>query len=133
MKTRSHALAKSLAILLVTLLIGMLAGASITGAVVRHRLDNLRSLTDGEGFAALIIEVIEPVSEQQRATIEPLIKDVGEEIEDVVDLTRLEIYLTIEGMEETLKPHLTDEQLKRLQDRRREVRERYRRRRLPEE
>ena len=118
-------LAKSLALLLTTLLIGVLLGASITGAVTRHRLESVRALTDGQEFAARIIDVIEPDTPEQLQTIEPIVAEAGGDIEAIIDRTRVDIFLTIQTMEESLAPHLTEAQLKQLQDRRRAVRERY--------
>lgn len=124
---QSNVLAKSLTMLLTTLLIGALLGASITGVVTRHRLENVRALTDSQGFSIRAIELLDPISDEQRQTIEPLVVEAGGEIEAIVSRTRTEIYLVMEGMEQKLEPHLTEEQFKRLQDRRQTMRQRYQR------
>ena len=131
MRSKSKALAKSLSILLATLLIGALIGASVTGAIVRQRLDTVRAFANSDGFTAQLIKVIEPVSDQQQATIEPLLRQAGRDIEEVVGVTRVEIFLVMEGLEKTLAPHLTQTQMQRLQDRRQQVRMQYQGRRAP--
>ncbi len=125
MSERGRALRKSLTILLATLLVGVLAGATITGAVVRQRLEKVRSFTSSEGFVVQFTDVLEPLTEEQRAAIEPLISDAGDDIEDLIELSRLELFLIVEGLQNDLEPHLTSEQLQRLKDRREEVRERF--------
>lgn len=129
MSERSKALRKSLTILLATLLVGVLAGATITGAVVRKRLENVRSFTSSEGFVVQFTDVLEPLTEEQRTAIEPLISDAGDDIEDLIKLSRLELFLIVDGLQNDLEPHLTPEQLQRLKDRREEVRERFMRNR----
>ena len=131
MRSTSKALVKSLSILLATLLIGALIGASVTGAVVRQRLDTVRAFASSDGFTAQLIKVIEPVSDEQQAAIEPLLRQAGRDIEDVVGVTRVEIFLVMEGLETALGDHLTEAQLQRLRDRRKQVRMQYQSRRGP--
>lgn len=131
MRSPSKALVKSLSILLATLLIGALIGASVTGAIVRQRLDTVRAFASSDGFTAQLIKVIEPVSDQQQAAIEPLLRQAGRDIEDVVGVTRVEIFLVMEGLETALADHLTEAQLQRLRDRRQQVRMQYQGRRGP--
>ena len=125
MRPRSKALVKPLSILLATLLIGALIGASVTGAIVRQRLDTVRAFASSDGFTAQLIKVIEPVSDEQQAAIEPLLRQAGRDIEDVVGVTRVEIFLVMEGLETALADHLTETQLQRLRDRRKQVRMQY--------
>lgn len=131
MRSPSKALVKSLSILLATLLIGALIGASVTGAIVRQRLDTVRAFASSDGFTAQLIKVIEPVSDQQQAAIEPLLRQAGRDIEDVVGVTRVEIFLVMEGLETALTDHLTEAQLQRLRDRRQQVRMQYQSHRGP--
>lgn len=131
MKSTSKALVKPLSILLATLLIGALIGASVTGAIVRQRLDTVRAFASSDGFTAQLIKVIEPVSDQQQAAIEPLLRQAGRDIEDVVGVTRVEIFLVMEGLETALADHLTEAQLQRLRDRRQQVRMQYQSHRGP--
>ena len=131
MRSTSKALVKPLSILLATLLIGALIGASVTGAIVRQRLDTVRAFASSDGFTAQLIKVIEPVSDEQQAAIEPLLRQAGRDIEDVVGVTRVEIFLVMEGLETTLTDHLTEAQLQRLRDRRKQVRMQYQGRRGP--
>ena len=131
MRSTSKALVKPLSILLATLLIGALIGASVTGAIVRQRLDTVRAFASSDGFTAQLIKVIKPVSDAQQAAIEPLLRQAGRDIEDVVGVTRVEIFLVMEGLETALADHLTEAQLQRLRDRRKQVRMQYQDRRGP--
>lgn len=131
MRSTSKALVKPLSILLATLLIGALIGASVTGTIVRQRLDTVRAFASSDGFTAQLIKVIEPVSDEQQAAIEPLLRQAGRDIEDVVGVTRVEIFLVMEGLETVLADHLTEAQLQRLRDRRKQVRMQYQDRRGP--
>ena len=131
MRSPSKALVKSLSILLATLLIGALIGASVTGAIVRQRLDTVRAFASSDGFTAQLIKAIEPVSDQQQAAIEPLLRQAGRDIEDVVGVTRVEMFLVMEGLETALTDHLTEAQLQRLRDRRQQVRMQYQSHRGP--
>ena len=131
MRSTSKALVKPLSILLATLLIGALIGASVTGAIVRQRLDTVRAFASSDGFTAQLVKVIEPVSDEQQAAIEPLLRQAGRDIEDVVGVTRVEIFLVMEGLETALADHLTETQLQRLRDRRKQVRMQYQDRRGP--
>lgn len=124
MTKRVGPLAKSLTILTITLLIGALAGAAITGALVRSRLDNARAFSTNDGFTQQFIELLEPLSNEQRSVIEPIIAGSGQEMQDVMSVTRLEIFRIVEALDSDLEPHLTEKQRIRLEARRREMRER---------
>ncbi|MGB2220315.1 MAG: hypothetical protein ACPH4G_08685 [Henriciella sp.] len=124
MTKRASPLAKSLTILTITLLIGALAGAAITGALVRSRLDNARAFSTNDGFTRQFIELLEPLSNEQRSVIKPIITRSGQEMQDVMSVTRLEFFRIVEALESDLEPHLTEKQRIRLEARRREMRER---------
>ncbi len=116
---------KSIMLLLATLVIGVAAGASITGALVRERLEYVRSFGNAEGFAVRFTEFIEPLRDDQKAEIEPLLEAAGADIQNVFGGAGREIYAIIEQLEDDLSSHLTEEQIARLRMRRAEIRNRY--------
>ncbi len=126
MPQRSKNVLKPLSILLVTLLIGVLLGAALTGNLVRNRLENFRAFTSGDGFVTQLTGIIEPTSDQQLEAITPILESSGHEIKEIVRLSRFQIYSVIQDMETELTPHLSEAQIQVLQERRRRVRERYR-------
>ncbi len=132
MNRRSSALIKSLTIMLITLVIGALAGSAITGAIVRNRLEAVRSFANSDGFSQQFLEVVEPLTDEQRAQIEPFVESAGDDIQEVIGITRLELFLIIQRLEEDIQPFLTEDQLMQLQDRREEVRRQFGERRAPE-
>lgn len=119
------AFSRSIAILVFTLIVGALVGAALTGVIIRHRLEGLRAFTTAEGFSPQFIDVLEPLTEEQRKKVEPLVSAAGKDIQAVVKLTRLELFLIIERLEEDLHPHLTKEQRKQLQQQREATRRRF--------
>ncbi len=116
---------KSIVLLFVTLIMGLVAGATITGALVRERLEYIRSFSKSHGFALRFSEMIGPLSDQQRDEVEPLLDAAGREIEIAFSDSGRRIYSIVEQLEEDLIPHLSDEQIAQLQKRRAEIRNRY--------
>ncbi|MEL7489827.1 MAG: hypothetical protein AAGJ73_03840 [Pseudomonadota bacterium] len=116
---------KSLAILIATLMIGVVAGATVTGALLRERLEYIRSFSKAEGFVVRFGELVEPLTPQQRTQVEPLLKNAGAEIEAIFSGSGEKVYAIIEQLEKDLAPHLNEEQLLQLQQRRLELRNRY--------
>jgi hypothetical protein len=127
MRKPSAVLMKSLAALLLTLTLGIVVGAALTGFVVQKRQDNARAFASADGFTLQLIEVLEPLSDTQRAAIKPLVKQAGADIEVSIKQTRRNVYNVMEHLEQNLANHLDDTQLNRLKDQRVKVRDRYKR------
>jgi hypothetical protein len=125
MTSRLRPLTKSLCILLATLLIGALLGATLTGAALRKRVESVTAMSSQGGFVAEIVEVIEPSSRQQLAAITPILDRAGKDIETLLGETRAKINVTMEHMTLELAPHLSQEQKQKLRERRNRMRERY--------
>ncbi len=120
-----NARVKSLGILIATLMIGVVAGAAIAGVLFRERLEYIRSFSKADGFVVRFGELLEPLTPEQRAQIEPLLQNAGGEIEATFSGAGEKVYAIVEQLESDLAPHLTEEQLRQLQQRRLEVRNRY--------
>ena len=116
---------KTILILLATLVVGVVAGAAITGALLRERLEYVRSFTKADGFVVRFTEMIEPLSDPQIEQVTPLLETAGAEIEAVFGHAGSDVYAIVERLESDLSAHLTDEQMVRLQMRRAEIRNRY--------
>ncbi len=118
MTQRSSAFAKTLGLLVATLLIGALLGAAMVGHVVRTRLAQASDLATAEGFSRQILTLVDPQDPSQDAAIRPILDRHGEEVSAVIDGARADINRIIERLDGELEPLLTPEQLKRLRDRR---------------
>jgi len=116
---------KSLLILLSTLVIGFVSGASVTGYLFRERLEYVRSFTSQEGFVLRFITMMGPLTEEQEQAVRPMLVEAGREIDDLVSTTGGNFSAIIDQLEEDLSVHLTDGQLRELQRRRREARNQY--------
>ena len=123
--TKSPFYKRPLFVLLVTLVIGALIGASITGMIVRNRLENARQFAHAEGYIRLIESIVEPTSAEQGEAIRPIVSRAGEDIEQIVRDGRAEINQRFEQMERELEPQLTEAQQDKLRDRHTLVRGRY--------
>ena len=124
--TKSPFYKRPLFVLLVSMLIGALIGASITGMIVRNRLENAWQFAHAEGYTRLIESIVEPTSAEQGEAIRPIVSRAGEDIEQIVRDGRAEINQRFEQMERELEPHLTEAQQDKLRDRHTLVRGRYR-------
>ncbi len=116
---------KSIFLLLATLVIGLVSGATITGALVRERLDYIRSFSKSDGFVLRFSEMIAPLSDEQRAEVEPILEAAGQKIEVTFSESGQKVYAVVEKLEQDLIPYLSDEQIAQLQKRRTEIRNRY--------
>ena len=116
---------KSILILLSTLVIGFVSGASVTGYLFRERLEYVRSFVSPEGFVLRFSDLMEPLTEEQEQAVRPLLEKAGAEIDELVSTTGRDFSAIVDQLEEDLSAHLTDEQLRELRRRRRETRNRY--------
>lgn len=107
---------KTTLIILITFIIGMLAGAMITQAYLKYRMKKFLSMDMPAGFAAHFERIIEPTDEQRKALREILYK-YGEKLSKMREKIRQEFLPINKAMEEELNSVLTPEQKKRLEDR----------------
>ncbi len=106
---------KPLTLLLLTLFVGMLLGAAITGRVVQSRLAKYNNFLSEAGFAQILMDVIEPESEGQRAKLLPILEETGQNIQETKANARTDILLHYRELEAALLPILSQEQANRLQ------------------
>lgn len=116
---------KSIVILVATLGVGVFTGASITGALVRSRLEYVRSFGQTEGFVESFTELIGPMSEEQREEIEPLLIETGSDINALIGETHREFRVIVSRLDDELSKILTAEQFAAMQEKRAGARNLY--------
>ena len=113
---------KPLTLLLLTLFVGMVLGAAITGWVVQSRLAKFNNFLSEAGFAQILMDVIEPESEAQRAKLLPILEETGHLIQETKVNARTDIFIHYQELEAELLPILSEEQTNRLQSWREKLR-----------
>jgi len=98
---------KPLTLLLLTLFVGMILGAAITGKVVQSRLAKFNNLLSEAG---------------QRAELLPVLEETGRNIQEVRANARTDILIHYQELEAELLPILSEEQANRLQSWREKLR-----------
>lgn len=104
---------KSTLIILVTFIIGMIAGGMITQAFFKYQLEKALSMRLPKGFAAHFERIIEPTDVQRNALREILHK-YGEKYSEIGQRIRKDFLPIQEAMRKELNSILTPEQRKRL-------------------
>ncbi|MEO1309606.1 MAG: hypothetical protein AAFV51_01395 [Pseudomonadota bacterium] len=116
---------KSVAVLLATLIIGAVAGAAITGAVVKKRIEYVRSYGRADGFVLRFAEFIGPLNPEQKEMIEPLLEAAGEDVDQLIDRSSADFAAIVSRLDRDLSVHLTEDQFSEMQARRALARKRY--------
>jgi len=98
---------KPLTLLLLTLFVGMLLGAAITGRIVQSRLAKFNNFLSEAGFAQILIDVIEPESEAQRVELLPILEETGQHIQETKANARTDILFHYQELETELLPILS--------------------------
>ncbi len=107
---------KTTLIILITFIIGMLAGSMITQAFLKYRMKKILSMNMPAGFADHFERIIEPTDEQRKALREILYK-YGEKLSEMREKIQQEFLPINKAMEEELDAVLTPGQKKRLEER----------------
>jgi len=106
---------KPLTLLLLTLFVGMVLGAAITGRVVQSRLAKYNNFLSEAGFAQVLIDVIKPEREGQGAELLPILEETGRHIQETKANARTDILIHYSELEAELLLILSKEQASRLQ------------------
>jgi len=104
---------KTYVIIVLTLVIGMIIGALITGAVVHHRVRRFMNLGHPEHLAVRIEELIGP-DESQREMVHKILMKHSERFLSVHSQFESEMLALRDSLKKDLDPILTEEQKKRL-------------------
>lgn len=109
MKTRT----KSVFIILGTLIIGIILGGFLTGAIVRHRLNRIAESQTRPGFVRIMEHIIKP-TDKQKKEIRPILQKTAHRLTQVYLQKRKEMVQIGDSLRNELKPYLTDKQFNRL-------------------
>lgn len=107
---------KSAALLIVTLLLGILLGAIGSSTLHNQRLEELRSLRSKGGFMSSVEEVIAPKDENQRAQIRAVLERSQASLEQVSQDCRHRFKERADSMHAALAPLLSEQQVQRLEE-----------------
>ena len=108
---------KSVLLLLATLVIGLILGALMNGYFVRQRLDHIGGLMNPAGFGEHMEEVIQPTSDEQREAIRKILDSAAPKAIAAMRESRAVMRALNDSVKAELANILTDEQMKRLDDR----------------
>lgn len=119
---------KSTAILIVTMLIGFVLGVLSTGRFVQSQVSNLQQLR--EAPMQKLMETIAP-TEEQRQQLEPVLEKYASEIKEL-NLQHKEILQeTLDSLLSEIQPVLNNDQVSRIETRRKIMQEREKQGTLP--
>ena len=108
---------KSALMLFSTLLIGMLLGSLITGAVNNRRMSNLAEMRSARGLVFFFEDVVRPESEEQREAIRAVLDEAAPKFSTAMSESRERMKALSDSVRAELDPLLTDEQRARLEER----------------
>jgi hypothetical protein len=101
---------KSIALLVATLLLGIILGAVLNAWWARERFDRLRRLRTPGGFEQIVTRTLEPTSPEQRQQIEAVVGRTAQRLDSLRARHWREVRATVDSMRVDLAPILTDEQ-----------------------
>ena len=108
---------KSGLLLVATLILGMVLGGLLTGAIVQRRLESFAKIQTPVGMSLFLEDVIQPHSDEQREAIRAVLDAAGPGFIAIMEQTREEMKALRDSVRRALEPLLTEEQLKRLEAR----------------
>jgi len=114
---------KSVLLLVVTLLLGIVLGGVLTGWWVQNRADRVRALRTPSGFVERVVERVEPTSAAQRDSVEVIARRAARQLERLRRSHRQQTMTVLDSMRVELRTVLSEEQINTL-DRRLERRHR---------
>lgn len=106
---------KSVLILSATLLIGIVLGGVISGAIVNRRLQQLTELRRPGGFEFFLEHAIQPEDEQQAEAIHDVLERMGPRFHEILERSHTEMEALRDTVRAELEPILTEEQKERLE------------------
>jgi hypothetical protein len=106
---------KSLLIIIVTLILGILLGVLGSGYFRSKKMKQVRSYTSVEAFTSRFLKVLEP-TEDQKQQIVPIIKKFSKENDKLRKKYRDDFRKLMKDFRDELYPLLTEEQIKRLEE-----------------
>jgi hypothetical protein len=108
---------KSALLLLATLVLGMVLGSLLTGALNQRRLERLAEMRSARGMAFFLEDVVDPENSEQREAIRAVLDDASPRIAAAMQESRERMRALTDSVRSELDPLLTDEQRRRLDER----------------
>ena len=106
---------KSFLILAVTLALGVILGALTSQLMIKHRLRHLEGMMHPMGFVRAMDHILE-LNEDQQSIVEEILKKHHQRFEKINQEHMISLKAMMDSLSTELKPHLTAEQLLRLDD-----------------
>ncbi len=109
---------KSAALLIVTLMLGMVLGALVNARLADQRIQQIGELRSAQGFVRMMERTIEPTDAEQAEAVRAVLRAMQEKIRAQNNAHRRAIREVMRSSRAELDALLTDEQIKRLEERR---------------
>lgn len=108
---------KSLLLLIVTLLLGVVVGALLNARLAQERMERIAFLRSERGFMRFLEDVVEPEDASQRQLIREILRTSAQRMAQVRTRHHAEMQSVLDSTRAQLEEVLTDEQLERLDER----------------
>ena len=102
-------------IIIGTLLIGIVLGALISGALAERRYREIRCMLRSDLLTERLIEIIEPLEDKQREEVRAIVEQTSVRVRNLTRETRFEMHAVMDSLFAELQPLLTDRQKARLE------------------
>lgn len=103
---------KSILILLVTLILGIVIGFQINEILIKRRFEEMRAAGRPGSFIKLFENILQP-NEKQKVLLDPIFIKYQEKIDNVISNNRLQVDAQMDSLTNELKPILTQDQLEK--------------------
>lgn len=105
---------KSSIIIIVTLIIGVLLGAMVSGPLLHSRMDRrLHGMRTAHGLADRFEDIVQP-DESQRDTVRAILAVHSRQVHEIMSRSHAELSEAMDSLQNELAPVLTEDQKDRL-------------------
>lgn len=108
---------KSILLLLVTLVLGVVLGALLNARLAQERMERIAFLRSQRGFMRFLEDVVEPESPEQRQAVRDVLRRSAQRMAEVREQHRAEMQSILDSTRTELEGVLTDRQLEQLEQR----------------
>jgi len=112
---------KSIFIILLTLLIGLILGALVSALFIKYKVEKLLTYRTPEGLRVYLEEIIEP-DNSQCDSVNVILDELYQNHSDITVRTKTEFWSSFDSTFTRLEPHLKTEQTLRLRNKMNEYR-----------
>lgn len=100
-----------------TLIIGVVMGALLSGAVAHYQTDRAEKMRTADGMTEALIETVEPTDAQQEEALRETMRRHSSELQEIRRSCRDDIRASVDSMHSEIANLLTEQQRERLQKR----------------